>query len=275
MNDPFVSFDTFSIGEEAEHLLGSEASKPEPTPILARLPRIVVPARQETRKRFDDPQVAAQGIHHPEGAPLDPMAGGSQVLESPPRPISSNPFETIRIDTASPTEISDPTPKPELRVVSPPAESSVPVAMTEDTTAAWLLNLESAILPYSRVIVLAAVVAAMGLTVILLQGSGRPTSTESLELEPQVNAESSLQGLANTNETAPGWATSSEPTADLQPLPIPAAQPEANTIAAGPASAPRRTGQATLTGQIYPANSERINVADATNQPNYSQRTTR
>jgi len=172
--------------------------------------------------------------------------------------------------------------------------SSDDPACIDDPWSAWLLNLESAITPYSRIIVLAAVIAAMGLTIVLLRGG--PTPTESPSLSPQLSADGGGDSLVATEmfatpaiATASMWPTSTppSPTGELLPLGAPTAATSAVTTpvnsatvapspvasAAGPASAWRGPAGARLTGQVLPVEgADRVNVAEVPSYPTTSTR---
>lgn len=295
MNDPFVTFDTLTIGTDLEGTADTNPApeeRPKLASILARLPRVpLTPPKPKVRQRFDDAEPAIPTAH---------LLDESQPPEAMPSPEGlrtplGDPTATIRIDTvtpyqypgeapaAKPAEAKQPapifeepatvpfTPKP---VAKPEAVAANPVAATivedpiEDPWSAWLLNLEATIQPYSRWIALAAVIAALGLTIVLLRGGGGATSTS--ETAPQVSTDSLDQTLANSDlspeSEATPWLTTPEPT--VTPM---AEQPGA--VAVGPVSAPRSTaGHAALTNELLPVETPRI--ADSTSADPFS-RTTR
>lgn len=278
MNDPFVSYDTFSVGNE----LGAQPepatpAAPKEIPLLARLERLSTPPK-ETKKRFDEAEPALAGIHHYDET--SEAGGGGSPVAVAPRVSMGNPTATIRIDTVSPTDFDEATPAtsaaPVVQRAKPAEASSVELSAIpgddalEDPWAAWLLNLESAVLPYSRIIVLAAVIAALGLTLVLLQSGTKQVETNGTA--PQVLIDNNDSVLASTtDESAPLW--SGEPVAatdathnGLRPLDTPA--PAA--LASGPASAARGPGRVSLTGEVRAFSPERVNVADASGQPHFS-----
>lgn len=278
MNDPFVSFDTFSVGDQGDLVFGASANEPKTPPILARLPRVSAPPRPKTKQRFDDAEPVTHGLHHPEGG-YDLMPAGPESQTTIQPALSDDPIATIRIDTVSPGQFADAPAAREAPAVAANVEPAPVQTLDDDPWAAWLLNLEAAILPYSRVIVLAAVIAAMGLTVVLLQGGGTAGSVEVPAIAPQVSsgaAGSDLATIEPIDAQAKAYWPPSTPAqeAGLQPLPAQAGQVADATVAAGPASAPRRSPQATLTGEVLPVEAQRINVANAAGQPSYP-RTTR
>jgi hypothetical protein len=300
MTDPYVSFDTFSLGDST--------AEPAPTParpsLLAKLPRVAptTPRRPKSIQRFDDAETPLHGVHLGEaGADLamaGPLADPGPVAR---RFSSASPIATLRIDTVSPTTFDDAPPAkraaaPETAAVSPPPAEAV----IDDPWAAWLLNLESAITPYSRIIVLGAVIAAMGLTIVLLRGGAKPTQSQSLS--PQVSADGGDDSLVATEidsnpsafsqsstfsqpwTAAPSmWPSPTPPTTTGELLPIgaptaattAAATPINSTAvastpvasAAGPASAWRGPAGARLTGQVLPVEEDRVNVAEAPTYP--------
>lgn len=282
MNDPFVSYDTFSVGAEFDAQQDAAApAPPKELPLLARLQRLSTPEKK-TKKRFDDAESIVTGAHVAEagrGFDLEPPPGAM-----PGRSLVGNPAATIRIDTVSPTDYQDLASEPAASTAASPvvlpfkpatAESPVvdaPAADDEtlsDPWIAWLLNLESAVLPYSRIIVLAAVIAALGLTLVLLQGGAAKTDTTGGA--PQVQIETAESVLAATTDEAPPWSGGSvgnQPNSNdgLRPLET----PPSTALASGPASAARGPGRATLVGEVRPVAQARVNVADATGQPNFS-----
>lgn len=288
MNDPFITYDTLTIGSELDgqaHADPIPSEKPKLPSILARLPRIPLdPPRPKVRQRFDDPEPAIPMAHLAEE---DPVAA-SEAASPSWQPALGDPTATIRIDTITPAVFDTPAAEPQREPATPPSASMPATPATipfvqpaefapppaeehealDDEWTTWLLNLEATIQPYSRWIALAAVIAALGLTVVLLRGGGAPL--DATETAPQVSTEATNQVLAGEPtweqdpaevEAAP-WLTpqppTTEPTADLGPL----RQPPTAAVAVGPVSAPTPPGRATLTGEVFPSETPR--VADST-----------
>lgn len=261
MTDPYVSFDTFTVGAE----VNAPAAEPAPRPsLLARLPRVApAPPKPKRIQRFDEAEPTAHGLHVFDSGDGLAYAGPATAL-APRRAPLGDPTATIRIDTVTPTTFEDqparatrPAPRPTPSKLSSPTPVSSLEA--EDPWAAWLVNLEAAIVPYSRVIVLAAVIAAMGLTLVLLRG-GRPQTDDS-SAAPQVSAETPVDALATEASVAPPfsteqaplvWPTAPQPT-ELRPLTQTTAVAPSPAFAAGPASAWRGPAGARLTGEVLPA----------------------
>ena len=202
---------------------------------------------------------------------------------------------TIRIDTVTPTSVDTPDkqPKPQRLRVDRGAPATIPFRPAEDATEAepkpfepaveepWsttLLELESTIQPYSRWIALAALIAAMGLTVVILQGGGviETDSTTPVQEAPDgaAFAENEPTGpVDDAGLTRPSVAPIEEAQSDwLRPLQEPGvavAQTAPAAVAAGPASASRGMGHARLTGEVLAPPQERIDVADATSRAAY------
>ncbi|TWT97011.1 hypothetical protein Pla108_27880 [Botrimarina colliarenosi] len=304
MTDPYVSFDTFSVGETpAEPTPAPQQQRPS---LLARLPRVAPsPPRPKPIQRFDDAESALHGVHLYDGGSDLAMAGPS-VEPAPRRYKLSDPTATIRIDTVSPSTFDDETPEPPPRrqAIDSPTMFGEPKMLGEprmfgeqaaidDPWATWLLNLESTILPYSRIIVLAAVIAAMGLTFVLLRGGA--AAMEAPNTSPQVSIDAhtdtlaaveAVETVANPSaEEAPPfhWPVASTPTPasgalrplDASPLGESVATTDSlppSSFARGPASAWQGPAGAKLTGQVMPVDSGRVDVAHA---PDYPQTTTR
>lgn len=283
MTDPYVSFDTFSLGDSA----AEPAATPQRPSLLAKLPRVAptTPTRPKPIQRFDDAQSPLHGVHLGEAGADLAMAGPATASGPAARRFApSSPIATLRIDTVSPTTFDD-VPSAARGAAAEPVAAGKPAAesVVDDPWAAWLLNLESAITPYSRIIVLAAVIAAMGLTIVLLRGG--PAPTESHSLSPQVSADGTSGSLVATEifskplTASPNmWPSPAPPTpaGELRPIGPPTAAATGETTpvasspvasAAGPASAWRGPAGARLTGQVLPAEDNRVNVAEAPTYP--------
>ena len=276
MTDPYVTFDTFSLGDSAAEPAPAPAP-PRPS-LLAKLPRVApTQSRPKPIQRFDDAESPLHGVHLGEMGGDLAMAGsatGSGPIAR--RPMPSNPAATIRIDTVSPTTFDDEQPVARRPAIKPFAASH-PIAdvAVDDPWAAWILNLESTIVPYSRVIVLAAVIAAMGLTVVLLRGAAKPVEAPSAA--PQVSADGAGESLVATDVFATPSAPSLSAAASLWTTPAPKSEADLRPIspptmatavttpiasAAGPASAWRGPAGAKLTGQVLPIDDSRVDVAE-------------
>ncbi len=300
MTDPYNTFDTFTVGSE------SEPAMPEPPkvpPILARLPKIkAAPPKPPTRQRFDDAESPLPEAHLSESywESTDTFSGPPASLDTGALPTATidNPTETIRIDTVSPG-VFDARANPATQAASPSEDNApatipftsaaAPSATTEfqptvqsadEPWTAWMLDIESTIQPYARWIALAAVIAALGLTIVLLRGGGE--AIDANEIPSQVltdnEADQALVGDYETGNAPPLWpAGVAAETVETTPAGIDAGyaelglrplddQPSASTpplVAAGPASAARAPSAARLTGEVLPGESSRINVADA------------
>lgn len=290
MNDPFVTYDTLTIATDLEGMADAKPApeeRPKLASILARLPRVpVTPPKPKVRQRFDEPEPAIPTAHLLDESEPPETAPSPGTLRAP----LGDPTATIRIDTvtpypytgeaptATPAGVKQPAPRFEEPATVPfiPNPATKPEAVTatpgpatilgdpiEDPWSARLLNLEATIQPYSRWIALTAVIAALGLTIVLLRGGGGAINAS--ETAPQVSTDTLDQTLATTDlspdsEAAP-WLTP-EPAAEQLPA-----------IAVGPVSAPRSTaGRATLTGDLLPTETPR--VADSTSTDPFP-RTTR
>lgn len=275
MTDPYVSFDTFSVGDGPNDPTPAAPQRPS---LLARLPRVApTPTRPKPIQRFDSAESPLHGVHLSEGGADLTMAGPDAGSTAAPRRIAlSDAVATIRIDTVSPTFFDDSAPAPRPQAATPAATLPATTDPTvDDPWAAWLLNLEAAILPYSRVIVLAAVIAAMGLTFVLLRGG--PASIEAPAVAPQVSVGETDNALvtAEAIDAPSTWPAPIQPApqSELRPFPAEgAAPPPSATFAAGPASAWRGVAGAKLTGEVLPVEESRVEVAEV---PNYPQTTTR
>lgn len=262
MTDPYVSIDTFSVSAELSESRAEQAPTTTRPSILARLPRVApAPPKPKRIQRFDDAEVVTHGLHHPEGS--DGLADATPTA-LPRRTPLADPTATIRIDTVSPATIDD-QPSRQARPTSrPPAPtSSPPAAVAEEPVGSWLLNLEAAVLPYSRVIVLAAAIAATGLTLVLLRGArarqAEPTTA------PQVSVEAPLDALASVatpaDEAPLYWPGAPAAPAEAALKPLVTASTAPAPFAAGPASAWRGPAGARLTGEVRSPDAERIDVA--------------
>ncbi|MEN0111289.1 MAG: hypothetical protein AAF805_11260, partial [Planctomycetota bacterium] len=197
----------------------------------------------------------------------------------------ADPAATIRIDTVWPTEIDGagqaksaavaaataaPARATESTAPRPsterPAEPSAPT-VAEDPFTTWLIDLESAVLPYSRWIALAAIAAALGLTAVLLRGvdAGATDASAGPRVEIDSSPDESIVLAADGDfgdpeGLPPVWRVE-EPLAESADAPLrpldgsPAAAPPTPPalVAAGPASASPRTPHAQLIGQVHPA----------------------
>lgn len=281
MNEPFITYDTLTIGADLDPA-GEPAAGPsgggQLPSILARLPRVpIAPPQPRVRKRFDDAESSNPTTHLLDE--LDPPAAPAGAATS--RTPEWDPAATIRFDTVAPypVEPEAPAAPPTRRVEAPePARATVPfepISQTptpaaaintppqaetlEDPWSAWLLNLEATIQPYSRWIALAAVVAALGLTIVLLRGGGGPIDPP--EAAPQVSTEVAGSNLADTSTGSFEPVADATPWLTSEPAPAPFAD-ESEAVAVGPVSAPRPAGHAMLTGELLPAETPRI--ADST-----------
>lgn len=300
MTDPYSTFDTFTVGSESEPVMPEPSKTP---PLIARLPKISPLSQPTTRKRFDEAQTPLPEAHLNESL----WEQSDTLTETPPSAYygtkttsaPGNPTATIRIDTVSPGMFEDrPTAQPVEALLAETSPATIPfeplaseaapavVPSVDEPWTAWMLDIESTIQPYARWIALAAVIAAMGLTVVLLRSSGG--AVEAIDTAPQVFNESiSSQALVgdyetkgNTGGAPPFWPTNAteEPAetapagmvptyaADeqgLRPLEGSIAGSTPPPVAAGPASAARAPSAARFTGQILPAETSRIDVADA------------
>lgn len=299
MTDPYVTYDTFSLGNdpegspEASGVGSAPSGEKQLPPIFARLPRLE-PAepKPKTRQRFDEAESPLGAIHLGETGPLPTT---QTELTAPPT-AGFDPVATIRIDTVTPTSVDAPTeqPKPQRTRIDQGAPATIPFHPAETAVNAesipsepaadepWattLLELESTIQPYSRWIALAALIAAMGLTVVILQGSG-----VTIETDPTTPAQEAPDGAAfaeseplnpvdDAGLTRPAIEPIEEAKSDwLRPLQEPGvavAQTTPATVAAGPTSASRSPGRARLTGEVLAPPQERIDVADATHRAAY------
>lgn len=274
MTDPYVTFDTFSLGDSAAEPAPAPAP-PRPS-LLAKLPRVApTQSRPKPIQRFDDAESPLHGVHLGEmGADLAMAGSATGAGPVARRPMPSNPAATIRIDTVSPTTFDDEQPVARRPALAKPvviSDTAATDVVVDDPWAAWLLNLESTIVPYSRVIVLAAVIAAMGLTVVLLRGGAKPV--EAPNPGPQVSTDGAGDSLVATDvfgappsSSANLWTTPAAKTeADLRPIHPPTAAATATPFisAAGPASAKwNGPAGAKLTGQVLPMDDSRVEVAE-------------
>jgi hypothetical protein len=273
MTDPYVTFDTFSLGDSAAEPAPAPAP-PRPS-LLAKLPRVApTQSRPKPIQRFDDAESPLHGVHLGEmGADLSMAGTAAGASPTQRRIMPSNPAATIRIDTVSPTTFDDEQPVARRSALTKPvvvSDTAATDVVVDDPWAAWLLNLESTIVPYSRVIVLAAVIAAMGLTVVLLRGGAKPVEAPSNS--PQVSADGAGDSLVATDvfrappsSSANLWTTPApKGEADLRPINVPtvAATTTPFISAAGPASAWRGTAGAKLTQQVLPVDESRVEVAE-------------
>ena len=268
MTDPYVSIDTFSIGSEpvgeSDSTPGAEPRAAADAPVLARLPWIAPPRAEPPKThRYDAAERPLHGIHADEGEMAGgPLAGDLTMPVLAPG-LAGDPTVTLRIDTVTPTSFDattatpSPNPAPLVPSASQPAPApSVDNVTIDDPWAAWLVEAEAAILPYSRWIVLAAVIAALGLTLVLLQTTGRP-ALDAGDATPQVQIGFDGPALADSSGAteatgspleAPAW---SSPDNGLQPLADGQESTAPPLVAAGPASAPPRV--ATLLGDVLPS----------------------
>jgi hypothetical protein len=276
MTDPYVTFDTFSLGDSAAEPAPAPAP-PRPS-LLAKLPRVApTQSRPKPIQRYDGAESPLHGVHLGEmGADLAMAGSATGAGPVARRPMPSNPAATIRIDTVSPTTFDDEQPVARRPALAKPVAISDATAtdvVVDDPWAAWLLNLESTIVPYSRVIVLAAVIAAMGLTVVLLRGGAKPVEAPSPG--PQVSTDDAGDSLVATDvfgappsTSANLWAAPTAKTeADLRPINVPTTTAPVNSFpvaaAVGPASAKwHGAAGAKLTGQVLPVDDTRVEVAE-------------
>lgn len=294
MTDPYVSIDTFSVGFEpndTEEALGPAPSGGSETPVIARLPRVApaAPAKSATH-RYDTAETALHGVHV-DDSPLATTAPPASAGLAEQAPIQvSDPAVTIRIDTVTPDAFEVSKEEALLRKQANEAllGGTEPDTAIEDPWASSLLSLEAAILPYSRWIVLAAVIAALGLTLVLLQTAGRRpldagTALPQVQLgqyDPAyVTAEAAPQPTPAAGE-APSWGTLPDEAAvanawdaseGLRPLDRENETTEVAPplVAAGPASVAPRNARATLLGQVLPPDADpSVEVATAT-RPDY------
>lgn len=300
MTDPYVTYDTLSFdadpnGSPEGGVGPAPSAEKKLPPILARLPKLKpAPPQPKTRQRFD----AAESPHAPaylgEVSPFGEP--GASASAGPASTAAFDPVATIRIDTVTPTTVDTPEKrKPEHEPgeaagpatipfrpaadESPSIDAAAAPATHDEPWATTLLELESSIQPYARWIALAALLAAMGLTAVILRG-GSPTSP----IDPTAPATSGTQAtFAGSEPIEPAVENSlSWPAVEpidsapagkgLRPLNEPGVaivQSPPATVAAGPASASRSPGHARLTGEVLEPSHPRIDVADAANRPAY------
>ncbi len=176
MEETYATFDTFTVGEKFAP--GEDPLAPPPqAPILARLPRLgtakSVVGNPQKNNRFDQPEKGIIGVHAPEEAAPEaaPLIQGAD-----------NPASTIRFDTLLTEEGFIEEKGIEAKRVGVEAvrvgtnrpqsvRNEAPQLQPTTEFDSWLLNLEAAVMPYSRWIVLAAVISALGLALVLLRGS--------------------------------------------------------------------------------------------------------
>ncbi|QDT70169.1 hypothetical protein MalM25_31150 [Planctomycetes bacterium MalM25] len=302
MTDPYVIYDTLSFdadpnGSPEGDVGPAPSAEKKLPPILARLPKLEpAPPKPKTRQRFD----AAESPHAPAFlGEINPF-GETGTLASPASMPTAgfDPVATIRIDTVTPTTIDAPEKREPQRGPSeaagpatipfrpvadeaPSADAAPGLVADDEPWATTLLEIESTIQPYSRWIALAALLAAMGLTAVILQGGGRPAVDDSTApatlgapaggafagnepVEPVVEESLSWPSVEPIDSTSGGGSLSplNEPGVAVAQTPPP-------TVAAGPASASRSPGHARLTGEVLEPSHPRIDVADAANRPAY------
>lgn len=147
MDDASVSFDTLGVGHDG---------RPTGPPVLARLPRVeTAPARIHRADKRPEP------IHEPH----------APAPASTPVATLGDPTATVRFDTV-----------PTSAGYVPAELYAYAVTDREPPTPAepvnWLLRLEAALVPYERWVALAAVIAALGLTLSLLSGKPEAPTVE-------------------------------------------------------------------------------------------------
>ena len=221
MNEPIISFDTLSIdtnwqGPEPTMQTGGTSSQEnqskETLPVIARIPRV------ETKS-----------APIPQGTPVD--------FESIEEEI---PVRTIRIDSAANA------PKPELEDASAPASFSVMEA--EESYSGWLLDMESILALNSRWIVMLALMAALGLTLLLLRGGGTQVEVPQ-DIIPSTASEETAPTIVDTNVDTNTMVEKIEAT--TTEIPSFPSEPIEQVYAAGPAAVPPHVApRAELVGAI-------------------------
>lgn len=284
MTDPYTTFDTFSIGSEPDTM---PAEPSRVAPIIARLPRVeVAQPSSATHQRLDEAASPLPECHLIDTTMTSdtPIAAYSTTLLA----LGDDPVATIRFDTVGPGSSRDEAnAETKASVDSPAVASAASSGSVDEPWTAWMIDLESTIQPYARWIALAAVIAAMGLAIVLLRGRGG--SVEATETAPQVQVQTTANEMLAKQEASselpPTWPparteqavdemvladATSEPNEDLRPLQESYVTTTPPASAAGPASAARAAGQARLHGEVEPVETSRIDVADATYNSTYN-----
>ncbi|MEQ8850081.1 hypothetical protein [Botrimarina sp.] len=247
MTEPYVSFDTLTVGAEYDAAVRSAGpAAAGAAPVLARLPRVEPQPKAPPIHRCDDPEPEPPASHL--GVPPQPAA-------APPADTAAanNKFASIRIDAGAPPTADGAPAQPSA---APPIAASPtlsqPAESVEASQAAggWLLDLEATIQPYSRWIALAAVIAALGLTAVLLQSGPEPVIAPAGAPQVDIGPTShSLVEIGPGENTAPRAAA--RPTAPVAPTTLAGSPPPPSS--SGPPSAYPATARPELTHPFAPA----------------------
>lgn len=258
MDDQYTSIDTFSLGDWSTPPVEPGAAS-VPMRVIARLPRVADPS---VSQRWDQPLNAIPGAHFPELLPT------AEAMPADASAEGLDPTLTIRIDTLDPARVVERAPQQEaahrlrrVDTVAPPLPTGGAQAEDEEYTD-WLLQAEAMVLPYSRWIVLAAVIAAMGLTMVLLQGGSVSAPSEAEAPSPNAAIESETDALF-ADDSAPQNAEESLADWAMEPLPEePPAEDKPALTASGPTAAPSaKLPQAQLSGYLESPGGAAVEVA--------------
>lgn len=155
------------------------------------------PLGSNTQEAFDEDKKSKPSIN----LALDELAVFRKGLRFDTFPVSGNDSQVIDLEQdelVEPTIAIAPETLPEP-IVQRPAKVGL-ASETDHWSDSWLLRLEAAVMPYSRVIVFVAVVTALGLTFLLLQGNPTAEVGDSVKPTPMADHLQKTSQLTSSNE---------------------------------------------------------------------------
>lgn len=266
MDEAYAVFDTLSMEGDYEVPTNLAPQKPatsEPAPVLLKVPHVgtdsetTTPAPAPKRTRVD-----ARGV---ESQPHTWSAREYTATPAIEPPASTSATTNLRFDPGSSVSAEAPPQKGATQAVHP------------DAYAETLLQLDAMVAPYARWIALAAVIAAIGLTLVLLrdQASAPLNDSPGDTINQAQSVSEDLGVFADLGPLDPIKPSFTPPTTPATAMIIeapagPASTPTVaeTTTAAGPVSAPSlaarpsRVPAVQLTGEVGP-----VGVGQSPNAP--------
>lgn len=273
MDEAYAVFDTLSVGADF-NVTPDPGPKKEPpastsevAPVIARVGHVSTAAE------------AAPAVPPAAPAPVEPAPAKRSRIDA--RGTDTHPHTWAVRDAAEPTTVAATstiegvnlridTPESSAASIATDPATVESTSLEDETFAETLLQLDAIIAPYARWIALAAVIAAIGLTLVLLRGEpqapvsdapgatvNQASSTDEISVFAELDPLDPITPSTPASASAPPVTRSQGPlvaaTANTAATPATAAGPVSAPFAAGP-SAPQ-TQVARLAGEVLPSTS--------------------